>query len=58
MLKEYCTCCLQGVDSNACAGDDGCGCRVDLKLLRYEFNAGEEWGLLRNRNAKIEMSKI
>ena len=58
MLKEYCTGCLQGVDSDACAGDDGCGRGVDLKLLPYEFNAGEEWGLLWNRNAKIEMRKV
>lgn len=48
MLKEYCAGCLQGVDSDACAGDDGCGRGVDLKLLRYEFYAGDEWGLLWN----------
>ena len=56
MLKEYCAGCLQGVNSDACAGDDGCGRRVDLKLLRYKFHAGDEWGLLWNGNARIEMS--
>jgi hypothetical protein len=58
MLQEYCACRLQGVDPDACAGDDGCGRWVDLKLLRYEFHAGQEWGLLWDGYAKIEIIKV
>ena len=58
MLQEYCACCLQGVDSDACAGDYGCGRWVHLKLLRHEFHAGEEWGFLWNGNPKKEISIV
>jgi hypothetical protein len=57
MLQEYCACRLQGVDPDACAGDDGCGRWVHLKLLRHEFHAGEEWGLFWDGNSKIDIRK-